>query len=312
MARTSAAEVSVSDSEAEKKQNKRSRNNKSHSKKEMTAPKDAEQSETQNNTEMSESTMYSEQSEVFADIKQNEPTVETDDPFGGDEEINLNKSLEGKGKEIKYINFSELYFKDSYENYDGYDNIHPMRLLATISGVSKVSEEKAKYYKDGIQRYRVRYSVMKLYLNYKQDGKDNWKSLNVFDMVKTFQERHPNEYNYSYCLSDSFTVKEDVKETILKNNGIFTIFVKCFKSEIMETPKLIYKDVDNGIILSYPKNNPKFKQGIDYYNKLLPDFVNKYTYKIYDELTKMYMTFKAKEFEARTKEDDDFLKAIEE
>lgn len=290
MARTSAAEESVSDFEAEKKQNKQKRTHKSHSKKEITTTNDSEQSE---------QTIYSEQSE-------------TDDPFGAEEENNLNKSLKGKGKEIKYINFSELYFKYSYENYNGFDNKHQMRLLATISDVSKVSEEKAKYYKDGIQRYKVRYSVMKLYLNYKQDDEDNWKSFNVLNIVKAFQERHPNEYNYSYCLSDSFTVKEDVKETILKNNGIFTIFVRCFKSENMKTPKLIYNNVDDGIILSYPKDNPKFTQGIKYYNKLLPDFVSKYTYKIYDEFTKMNMAFQAKEFELAAEIEDEFIKAIEE
>lgn len=236
----------------------------------------------------------------------------TEDPFGGEEEINLNKSLEGKGKSIDYINFSELYFKYSYENYKGFDNKHPMRLLATISEISEVSEKSAKLYKDGIKRYKVKYSVMKLYLNYKQDGKDNWKSLDVFDMAKTYQAKHPNDYNYSYCLSDSFTVKEDVKEIILKNNGIFTIFIRWFKSEDMETPRLIYKDTNDKIILSYPKENPKFKQGIEYYKKLLPYFASKYTYKIYDEFTKLNIEFQAKQFEEATKNDDELLKSFEE
>ena len=56
--------------------------------------------------------MSSEQNEAPTDIEQSEE----DNPFGGDEVINLNKSLECKGEEIKYIHFSELYFKYSYEN----------------------------------------------------------------------------------------------------------------------------------------------------------------------------------------------------
>lgn len=281
----------------------------------------ATQEEKQQKKHKKHSKQYSEEPTEEETPKEEQPEQTTEeetpeepkeeDPFGGEEEINLNKSLEGKGKSIEYINFSKLYFNYSFENYKGFDNKHPMRLLATISEVSEVSEKTAKLYKDNIKRYKVKYSVMKLYLNYKQDGKDNWKSLDVFDMAKTFQAKHPNDYNYSYCLSDSFTVKEDVKEIILKNNGIFTIFIRWFKSEDMETPRLIYKDTDDKIILSYPKDNPKFKQGIEYYKKLLPGFASKYTYKIYDEFTKMNIEFQAKQFEAATKNDDELLKSFE-
>ena len=274
----------------------------------------ATQEEKQQKKHKKHSKQYSEEPTEEETPNEEQPIEGTpeEDPFGGEEEINLNKSLEGKGKSIDYIKFSELYFKYSYENYKGFDNKHPMRLLATISEISEISEKTAKIYKDGIKRYKVKYSVMKLYLNYKQDGKDNWKSLDVFDMVKQFQAKHPNDYNYSYCLSDSFTVKEDVKEIILKNNGIFTIFIRWFKSEDMETPRLIYKDTGDKIILSYPKNNPKFKRGIEYYKNLLPDFVNKYTYKVYDEFTRMNIEFQAEQFEAATKNDDDLSKSFEE
>lgn len=273
----------------------------------------ATQEEKQQKKHKKHSKQYSEEptEEETQQEKQQEEQQTEEDPFGGEEEINLNKSLEGKGKTIEYINFSKLYFNYSFENYKGFDNKHPMRLLATISEISEVSEKTAKLYNDSIKRYKVKYSVMKLYLNFKQDGKDNWKSLDVFDMAKTFQAKHPNDYNYSYCLSDSFTVKEDVKEIILKNNGIFTIFIRWFKSEDMETPRLIYKDTDDKIILSYSKDNPKFKQGIKYYSKLLPVFASKYTYKIFDEFAKLNIEFQAKQFEEATKNDDELLKSFE-
>lgn len=276
----------------------------------------ATQEEKQQKKHKKHSKQYSEEptEEETPAPTEEQPTEDTptEDPYGGEEEINLNKSLEGKGKSIDYIHFSELYFKYSYENYKGFDNKHQMRLLATISEISEVSENTSKLYKDSIKRYKVKYSVIKLYLNYKQDGKDNWKSLDVFNIAKTYQAKHPNDYNYNYCLSDSFTVKEDVKEIILEHNGIFTIFVRWFKSEDMETPKLIYKDTNDKIILSYPKENPKFKQGINYYNKLLPNFASKYTYKIYDEFAKLNIEFQAKQFEEATKNDNNLLETFEE
>lgn len=296
MARTSAAEGSVSDVEAEKKQNKQRKTHKSHSKTEITTTNDSEQSEPTIYSEQSE------QSEVFTDIKQNEED--------NNQIANILNSINNSLDEIQhkdYISFGRLYYEFSIDEFKGLQTTRKTRLMATISNISK-SEYKNK---NGEDLYTVKYSVMQLSERLYEKGVAVWKHINAFDIAKAYESKNPNKYDYRYCLSDKLNVTKDVADKILENNGIFTIYVKWYSNVDNNIYKFVYNNrEENGVTLSVPSNDKRFKLLIDYYNNNRPDFVNKYTYKIYDNSMKINLEFRSEDRDAWLKSDAEFLKAI--
>lgn len=289
MARTSAAEGSVSDFEAEKKQIKQRKTHKSHSKTEITTTNDSEQSE---------------QSEVFTDIKQNEED--------NDQIANILNNINNSLDEIQhkdYISFGRLYYEFSIDEFKGFITNRKTRLLATISDISK-SEYKNK---NGEDLYTVKYSVMQLSERVYEKGEAVWKHINAFNIAKAYESKNPNKYDYRYCLSDKLNVTKDVTDKILENNGIFTIYVKWYSNVNNNIYKFVYNNCEeNGVILSIPSNDKRFKPIIDYYNNNKPDFVNKYTYKIYNNSIKINLEFRLKDRDAWFESDNELLKLFEE
>ena len=211
-----------------------------------------------------------------------------------------------------YISFGKLYYEYAMNKFKGPGCKNLTKIFATISKVSKPSNE--YNYKDGEERFIVNYSILEFLEQFKDDkGEKTWKSFDIIGMIKEYQSEFPDKYDYRYCLSDRLTVTKDVKNKILENNGLFTIYVKWYDNKEHDIHKFIYnsnmKDC-KGLILSVPKTDTEFKDMIEYYKNELPEFVDKYTYKIYDDTTKINSELDEKRHEEQFNRKTRFLSKI--
>lgn len=276
----SAAQRDSNATQEEKQQKKHKKHSKQYSEDPTESPTDAERSEEEAPTEETQE-------------KEPKPRLNPRDKIlkAQEEADNAAEEAEEEAKKNKkpYISFGKLYYEYAMNKFKGPGCKGITKIFTTISEVSKPSKE--YNYKDGEERFVVKYSVLEFLEQFKDDkGEKTWKSFDIIGMIKEYQGEFPDKYDYRYCLSDRLTVTKDIKDKILENNGLFTIYVKWYDNEEYDIHKFIYnnniKD-GKGLILSVPKSDPDFKETIDYYKDELPEFVDKYTYKIYDNTTKI-------------------------
>ncbi len=274
MSKSSTAQRDSNATQEEKQQKKYKKHSKQYS--EKPAPTDAEQGETE---------------EQPTEEQPKEETTE-EQPKEETQKINpLNKRHQQMDEAQKtnnkdYLHFGRLFYEFMNDNGIGFKSTHPTRLIATISKIEQ-SEYKNKEDKP---LYTVKCSVLQIAqeLYNKNNNKKEWKYAEAIDIAKKYQSKYPDSYIYDYCLSESLLVTKDIVDTILNGNGIFDICVRWYKNEAKRSYKYVYNNyAQEGIKLVIPTSNEDFKATIDYYNDLLPDFVSKYTYKIYSEDTKL-------------------------
>ena len=277
MSRMSAAKRDSNATQEEKQQKKHKKHSKQYSEEEQQTgeiPAPTEEQPTEQPTE-------------------EQPTEEpTEQPTEETQRINpMNKRHQQmdeaqKNNNKDYLHFGRLFYEFMNDNGIGFKSTHHTRLIATISKIEQ-SEYKNKEDKT---LYTVKCSVLQIAqeLYNKNNNDKEWKYAEAIDIAKKYQSKYPNKYVYDYCLSESLLVTKDIVDTILKGNGIFDICVRWYKNEAKKSYKYVYNNyAQEGIKLVIPTSDEDFKATIDYYNDLLPDFVSKYTYKIYSEDTKM-------------------------
>lgn len=275
MSRSSAAQRDSNATQEEKQQKKHKKHTKQYSEEETTeetpeGPKEEHQTE---------------------EPKEEQPNQQKKHDFLNkilNSQAEIDKIAEEASQSKPYISFGKLYYEYSMKKFKGPGCKNLTKLIITISDVSKPTKEYK--YDDDKERFVVKYSVLEFLEQFNDNGVKTWESFDIIGMIKEYQSEFPDKYDYRYCLSDRLTVTKDVAGKILKNNGIFTIYVKWYDNEEYNAHKFIYNNNmknGDGLSLTIPKTEPDFKEMINSYKEELPEFINKYIYNTYNDITKI-------------------------